>query len=259
MKNFLLIFLITFSGMVSNAQNSWNNKKCAVVLTYDDALDIDLDHVIPALDSFNLKGTFYLIGNRPAIANRIPEWRAASKNGHELGNHTLFHPCDGTLPGREWVNKDNDLRNYTVNRAVDEIKSNNILLSAIDGKTKRTFAYPCGDLKIGGAYFYDQLKTDFVGARGVTRGLQDAKEVNLDNINTYSMNGQNGEYMINLVKEAVNSEKLLVFLFHGVGGGHKANVTLEAHHKLISFLKAHQSEIWVAPMVDVAEFIKTKQ
>ena len=38
---------------------------------------------------------------------------------------------------------------YTVQRMVDEIRMNNILLEAIDGKTKRTFAYTCGDMKIG--------------------------------------------------------------------------------------------------------------
>lgn len=259
MKIFVLFFLISFATVTVNAQSSWNNKKCAVVLTYDDALDIDLDNVVPVLDSFNLKGTFYLIGNRPAIANRIPEWRVVAKNGHELGNHTLFHPCVGSLPGRAWVTKDFDLNNYTVKREVEEIRANNILLSAIDGKTKRTFAYPCGDLKVGGEYFYNQLKDEFAGARGVTQGLEYAKDVNLDDIKCYPINGQDGAYLISLVKEAIQSQKLLVFLFHGVGGGHRANVSLQAHRELLSFLKAHESEIWVAPMVDVAEFIKAKQ
>nr|MBC7612275.1 polysaccharide deacetylase family protein [Pseudopedobacter sp.] len=259
MKTYILLFLIALTSFQCQAQNSWNNKKCAVVLTYDDAISIDLDNVVPALDSFNLKGTFYLIGSSATVANRIPEWRAVAKNGHELGNHSLFHPCDGSLPGRSFVTKDHDLSTYTVTRAVDEIKSNNIILSAIDGKTKRTFAYPCGDLTIGGNFFYENLKKDFVAARGVFPGLQQAKEVNLDNINTYLINGQYGTYMINLVKEALKTNTLLVFLFHGVGGGHSLNVSLAAHHQLLSFLKAHEKEIWVAPMVEVAEFIRTKQ
>ena len=49
----------------------WNGKQCAVVLTYDDAIDIDLDNVVPALDSVALKGTFYLIGQSPVVANRM--------------------------------------------------------------------------------------------------------------------------------------------------------------------------------------------
>jgi sialate O-acetylesterase len=47
-----------------------------------------------------------------------------------------------------------------------------------------------------------------------------------------------------------------VFLFHGVGGEHSLNVSLEAHSRLLHFLKQNQENIWTAPMVDVAEYIK---
>lgn len=259
MKRYATLLLIAFFNLNCKAQTDWNHKQCAVVLTYDDAINADLDNVVPELDAFNFKGTFYLIGSSAVVVKRMSEWRAIAKNGHELGNHTLFHPCDGTLPGRSFVTKDHDLSTYTVRRAVDEIKACNTLLSAIDGKTERTFAYPCGDLKIGGTYFYESLKNDFVGARGVTPGLKTLNEVNLEDINCYGINGQDGEYMINLVKEAMKTHTLLVFLFHGVGGGHNINVSFEAHHQLLSFLKAHEKEIWVAPMVEVAKYIKERQ
>jgi peptidoglycan/xylan/chitin deacetylase (PgdA/CDA1 family) len=249
------------AGHAAEAQtaNTWNNKQCAVVLTYDDAVDVDLDNAIPALDSLKLRGTFYLIGSAPAVNKRLPEWRKAAQRGHELGNHALFHPCDGTLPGRGFVTPDNDLSKYTVSRAVGEIRANNTLLNAIDGKTARTFAYPCGDRQIGGVNFYDQLKNDFVAARGVTGGLQTAAQVQLDNIDCYMINGQDAKYMIDLVKQAQQSHTLLVFLFHGVGGGHSLNVDLAAHRQLLRYLKAHEKEIYIAPMVEVAEKIKVAQ
>ena len=237
----------------------WNNKQCAVVLTYDDAIDVDLDNVVPALDSLKFRGTFYLIGSSPVVTKRLPEWRRAAGRGHELGNHALFHPCDGSLPGRGFVTPDHDLSKYTVGRAVDEIRANNTLLTAIDGKTTRTFAYPCGDLQIGGVKFYDQLKNDFVAARGVAPGLQTAAQVDRSNVDAYSINGQTGDYMIDLVKQAQASHTLLVFLFHGVGGGHALNVALPAHRQLLRYLKAHEKDIWVAPLVDVAEKIKAGQ
>ncbi|WP_201982230.1 polysaccharide deacetylase family protein [Hymenobacter rubidus] len=243
----------------AQAPTTWNNKQCAVVLTYDDAIDVDLDNVVPALDSLKFRGTFYLIGSSPVVARRLKEWRQAAARGHELGNHALFHPCDGSLPGRGFVTPDHDLSKYTVGRAADEIRANNTLLRAIDGKTARTFAYPCGDLQIGGVPFYNQLKQDFVAARGVTPGLQTAAQVALDNVAAYSINGQPGQYLIDLVKQAQQSHTLLVFLFHGVGGGHPLNVALPAHRQLLRYLKAHEKEIWVAPMVDVAEKIKLEQ
>jgi len=262
MKNIIFLAgLLSFCSLTASAQSPqlWNNKQCAVVLTYDDAIDVDLDNVIPALDSMKLKGTFYLIGSSPVIDKRMPEWRLAAKHGHELGNHALYHPCDGSLPGRGFVSPDHDLSKYTVSRAVSEVRLNNTLLKAIDGKTDRTFAYPCGDLSIGGVLFYDHLKKDFAGARGVSSGMQNAADVKLDNIRCYGINGQSAEYMIDLVKQAQKSHTLLVFLFHGVGGGHSLNVDLQAHSKLLHYLKDNQKIIWVAPMVDVAKEIRSRQ
>ena len=241
---------------VAQSLHPWNNKDCAVVLTYDDAIDADLDNAVPALDSLKLKATFYLIGSSPVLNKRINEWRLAAKNGHELGNHSLFHPCDGTMPGRSFVNAENDLSRYTVTRAVNEIRVTNTLLKAIDGKDKRTFAYPCGDLTIGGKNFYDQLKKDFAAARGVSPGLESAGHIDLDNVKCFMINGQTADYMIGLVNQAMKEHKLLVFLFHGVGGGHNINVGLKEHSKLLHYLKSNQRNIWIAPMVEVAAFIQ---
>jgi sialate O-acetylesterase len=253
---------LLLAGSAARAQTTtsvWNGKQCAVVLTYDDAIDVDLDNALPALDSLGLRGTFYLIGSSAVVAKRLPEWRRAAQRGHELGNHALMHPCDGSLPGRSFVTPDNDLSKYTVRRAVAEIRATNTLLQAIDGKTARTFAYPCGDRQIGGVNFYDQLKTDFVAARGVTGGLQTPAQVQLDNVDCYSINGQSAAYMLDLVKKAQQSHTLLVFLFHGVGGGHSLNVELGAHRQLLRYLKAHELDIWVAPMVEVAERVRAVQ
>lgn len=256
----LAVFVLT-AATAAFAQDLkvFNNKQCAVVLTYDDAIDIDLDNVVPALDSLNLKGTFYIIGSSPVIDKRIAEWRKIAAKGHELGNHALFHPCDGTKPGRSFVTAENDLSKYTVERAVKEIRMNNTLLKAIDGKDKRTFAYPCGDLTINGDFFYKQLVNDFAGARGVTAGLQAPADVDLSNIRCYGINGESAEYMIDLVKKAQASHTVLVFLFHGVGGGHGINVSLDAHSKLLHYLKNNEKDIWIAPMVDVAERVSAVQ
>lgn len=253
----VLVFIV--QAGLAQTTTTWNNKQCAVVLTYDDAIDADLDNVLPALDSVGLKGTFYLIGSSPVVSKRMSEWRKAAKEGHELGNHALFHPCDGTLPNRSFVAPDNDLSKYTVSRAVSEIRITNTLLTAIDGKTVRTFAYPCGDLKIGDTYFYTGLKNDFAGARGVTPGMQTITQVDLTNIDCYAINGQDANYMIGLVKQAMQTHTLLVFLFHGVGGGHPINVDLKAHSRLLHFLKQNEGRIWIAPMVQVAGYIKARQ
>ncbi len=55
-----IALLFPLSALFAQTDTTWNQKKCAVVLTYDDGLNIDLSHVIPALDSVNLKATFYI-------------------------------------------------------------------------------------------------------------------------------------------------------------------------------------------------------
>ncbi|QJW91556.1 polysaccharide deacetylase family protein [Spirosoma taeanense] len=249
-----LLFLINHA-LIAQVPAGWHGKKCAVALTYDDALQVHLDKVIPVLDSLGLKGTFYLSGNFPGVRARLNDWKKAAAHGHELGNHTLFHPCTSQKPGRSWVNPTYDLSKYTVPRIVDEIRMTNTLLAAIDGKTQRTFAYPCGDTKIGDVDYFAQVKNDFVAARGVTTEMRRASEINLADVGAYGMNGESGEEMIALVKKAMETNSVLVFLFHGVGGEHNLNVALPEHNKLVRFLKQHEKEVWIAPFIDVAQSV----
>src|SRR5215204_2407607 len=253
-----LLICFIFSSVNAQSNTTWNGKKCAVVLTYDDGLNVDLTNVIPALDSVGLKGTFYISDYFNGLNAQIPGWKKAALKGHELANHTLWHACEGGRAGREFV-KEYDLRFYTVKRMADEIRGMNNILKAIDGKDKRTFAFPCGDTKIHDTAYIDGLKNEFVAARGVRSEMPPIEKVDLYNLPCYMMSGQTGEQMIELVKQAITNGRMLVFLFHGVGGEHGLNVSLEAHRKLLQFLKQNEKDLWVAPMIDVASYIKDYQ
>ena len=52
--------LLSLQLQAQSGNNTWHGKKCAVVLTYDDAIDQHLDNAVPVLDSLHLKATFYL-------------------------------------------------------------------------------------------------------------------------------------------------------------------------------------------------------
>lgn len=244
-------------GETLDETKPWKGKKCAVVLTYDDALNVHLDHAITLLDSLSLKGTFYIAGSFPGFKNRMNEWKRAADRGHELGNHTLFHPCDASLSGRSWVNPENDLSKYTLKRITDEIRLTNTLLESVDGKKQRTFAFTCGDTKVGGVEFMNELKNDLAGARAVRARMQKVEEINPYDFDSYMINGETGEQLINLVKKAQSEGKLLVFLFHGVGGEHSLNVSLPAHRELLRYLKENEKEIYIDTMLGVAEHSKT--
>lgn len=254
----LMTVLLIFPAFCIHAQTNttWNGKSCAVVLTYDDGLNVHLSNAIPALDSLGLKGTFYISDYFDGLKHQLSQWRSAAANGHELGNHTVWHPCEGGRPGREFVRADYDLQSYTVGRMVNEIKTMNNLLTAIDGKRKRTFAYPCGDTKIHDTPYIHQLSTDFIAARGVRPAMLPINKIDLQEIPCHTVSGQPGEVLVDWVEQAMASHTLLVFLFHGVGGEHSLNVSLEAHHQLLAFLKAHENEIWIPTMVEAATYIK---
>jgi peptidoglycan/xylan/chitin deacetylase (PgdA/CDA1 family) len=248
-------------GICIQAQSNqqWNGKKCAVVLTYDDGLNVHLTNAIPALDSMSLKGTFYISDYFDGLKDQIPKWRRAAAHGHELANHSIWHPCEGGRPGREFVKPDYDLNNYSVKRMVNEVKEMSNILKAVDGKRTRTFAYPCGDTKIHDTSYIEPMKNDFVAARGVRPEMLTADKIDLYNVPCYPVNGQSGEELMALVKQAMEKHALLVFLFHGVGGEHNLNVSLEAHSRLLHFLRQNQKQIWIATMIDVAEYVKKYQ
>ena len=262
MKKLILFGAILLSVYSAQAQfntQAWRGKKCAVAITYDDALNVHLDHALPLLDSLGLKATFYLTTYTPAFKNRMFEWKAVAAEGHELGNHTLFHPCLGGTPGRSWVRPEYDMSTYTIRRMSDEIRMTNVMLEAIDGLKKRTFAFTCGDMMVSDGSFVEQIKPDFNGARAVRHEMHPIQAVDLYNIDSYAINGESGAQMIDLVEKAMATNSLLVFLFHGVGGEHNINVDLEAHRELLQYIKANEKDIMVAPMVELADHIRDWQ
>ena len=255
-----LVFIALLLSLISHSQSNqpWRGKKCAVVITYDDALDQHLDNAIPVLDSLGLKATFYLTAFSNSMQTRLNDWKNLATKGHELGNHTLYHPCIGGK-GREWVKPEYDMNNYTVQRMIDETRMTNVFLQALDGKTKRTFAFTCGDMKIGDSSFINAMKNDFVAARAVRNEMHKINEVDLYNVDCYMVNNHSFEQMKEWVDKAMQTNSLLVILFHGVGGGNALNVSLPAHRDILKYIKQNEKDIWVAPMLDVAEHVKKWQ
>ncbi|MFO7446084.1 MAG: polysaccharide deacetylase family protein [Ignavibacteriaceae bacterium] len=253
----LLIALLTIfpiSGQNLSGKTPWNNKQCAVSLTYDDAMDVHLDNVVPILDSLGIKATFYITCNFTGFRNRTDEWKQLSVNGHELGNHTLFHPCEGRSQGRVRVY---DLNDYTVQRFKDEVVMTNLVLNLLDGKTRRTFAYPCGHLLAGDSSYVESIKNEFVAARTVHAVMQKIDEIDLYSIGCFMVINQTGEELIELVKKAEETNSYITFIFHGVGNN-PDYVPLEVHNKLVDYLKQNEDKIWVAPLIDVADYIEKR-
>ena len=253
----LLILILTVFAFSSNAQFKWpNGAKAAVVFTYDDGLDCDLDVVVPQLDEFGLKGTFFCTGNSPSLYNRTEEWRAITKRGHELGNHTLFHPCDGT--GQDWVKPEYDLRTYTPEQIVAELKTANTLLKAIDGKTERSYGYTCSHFVANGVDFTDSIKNIFVAARcdGPIPEAMDGYKT----WKTPSFMSVEPEIddLIAKVDEAKAKGTIVVFMFHNVGGGY-LNTAADVHKQLLQYVSENSDDLYSDSFINVMKYVKENQ
>jgi peptidoglycan/xylan/chitin deacetylase (PgdA/CDA1 family) len=239
-----------------------NGAKAAVALTYDDGIDVDLDHVAPDLEAAGLRGTFYVPGGSESLRKRLPEWRALAARGHELGNHALFHPCLRTVPqgGRDWVRPEYALESYTIPRIVDELQAANTMMLALDGEAVRTLGYNCGDTTAGGSSYVDAARPLFLAARiGEDRIVADVRALDPMLVPSWMVQGVSGEEMIAFVKKAVDAGGLAVFMFHGVGGGHSIDVSREAHQRLVGWLAANHEMVWTDTFRTVMQHVTAEQ
>lgn len=244
----------------SNSVFRWpNGVKAAVSLAYDDALPSQLETAIPQLNALGLKGSFYLPLAADTVQQRLSDWRAAAAQGHELGNHTLFHQCAKSLPGRDWVIEDRDLDQTSASRLLAEIRLGNAFLQSIDGKTQRTFTAPCTDQLAAGTPYLPLLTADFVAMKTVVGGVvADMQQLNIHAVPVIAPSDLTGEQLIALVKAAGAKGTMVNFTFHGIGGDH-LSISSQAHAQLLQFLATHKDEYWTDTFLHLMQYVKTEQ
>ncbi|TDP62832.1 polysaccharide deacetylase family protein [Roseateles toxinivorans] len=257
MKKLVALLLALGMAQASHADTfKWpGGAKAAVSLSYDDALNSQLDNALPALNAHGLRATFYLTLASEVVAKRLPEWRRAAAQGHELGNHTLYHPCSRSKPGRDWVAPHRDLDKIGVAQLREEILLANAYLQAIDGRTERTFTAPCGDLLAAGQPYLPAIRSGFVAIKSRAGGVApDMAGLDPYDVGTAGPDGASGEALIAIVKEAAAKGTLASITFHGIGGDHLA-VSTEAHEALLKHLAANPEVYWVDSFVNIMGYL----
>ncbi len=234
----------------------------AVSLTYDDGLPIHTTLVGPTLERFGLRGTFY----PPILSNlrQEPErWRELAAAGHELGNHTLFHPCR-RIPADQyaWLDPSYDLSAYSPDRLRAEINVANLVLTLLDGKTKRTFGNTCCHTTIGQGPNEQPIASIvsdiFVAARGALTQQPAVPTNGLDllDVGCISADGRSLQELLSIVEAAQAQRGWAVLMIHGVGSDtHDLHLEQDIHQEFISWL-TQQSALWVAPFIEIATFVQ---
>ncbi|WNJ19063.1 polysaccharide deacetylase family protein [Pontibacter sp. G13] len=251
MPKFLLLAAMVLAGQCAFSQASedpflWpDSQKVAVSLCYDDALDSQLDFALPALEKYQLKATFYLVSSSPSLSNRMEDWKAVAQKGHELGNHSVYHPCRASLPGRDWVPPHQDLDAYSMMQIKEEIRTANTFLQALDGQSERTFNPPCGDRMIEGEDYIEEISDQFVAVKGheTPEGFA-LLHVPFD---------ISGDSLISLIQQAPEGVGLINLVFHGVGGDY-LTTSAEAHEELLRFLSKNEDLYYVDTYLNIMRY-----
>lgn len=250
-QSILLSLLIVFAVPALAGGSAWpNGEKAAVSLSYDDTLDSQLDNALPILNKYKIKASFYLKLSSPVLYARLDEWRAAAALGHELGNHSVYHPCSASQPGMEWVLPYYDLDKYTVEQMREEIMTANTFLKAIDGRAERTLTPPCLHHMTGNGNYLPAIRELFVGIKGAETNLPPGSELLLPS-------GTSGAELIALVKKVAEKGGVANIIFHGVGGDH-LSVSKEAHEQLVSYLAKNRDTYWTDTYLNIMKYVNAE-
>lgn len=229
-----------------SAEYAWPGRaRAAVSLTYDDSMESQLAHAATHLKQAGLRATFFL----NEVADDAP-WRALREHGHELGGHTLHHPCPRSFEVPTTPSEELDLARMAL-----ELDGDLAQLQRLGQAPPFSFAYPCGITWVGAQQSYVGLVRErFFAARLA------ADEGSPDPTDPYMIPAQFGLVSLfeldRAVQRAVDEGRWLVLGFHGVGGGW---LITEAHvHEQFVMALAARKDVWVAPFGAVAQHLASR-
>lgn len=254
-----LLICLLFPALAASAGAWPPGRLCAVSLTYDDGLDSQILNAAFDLNQAGLKGTFFPTGSSPMVLANPAPWKALAAQGHELGSHTMIHPCSKSMA---FVKKGNALEDYDDARMSKELDDSIAFLQGLGFRHPRSFAYPCGATQIGEGgkkHSYTPLvSARFRFVRGVGNLLADPATVDLGNTPGWDGSSVNIQGWKAVIERAKSQGAWLIIMFHGVGGDYlKADES--DHQELLKLLKKEQASVWTVPFGQAAAAVEAYQ
>lgn len=105
-----------------------DGKEASFALTFDDNCPSSFNTIVPLLNKYGYKATFFIIAGRVTSDAEWLKWKNLSDNGFEIGNHTMNH---FNLP---YVK--------SINRLMSEINDSHSLIEQKIGLPPFSFAHP---------------------------------------------------------------------------------------------------------------------
>jgi hypothetical protein len=261
---FLITVLIMLLAKVIFAQQTatvfpWpDGKHAAISLSFDDARTSQVEVGTALLDQYGIKATFFVVPSNVQL--NLDGWKKAIDSGHEIGNHTVNHPCSGNFL---WSKK-NALENYTLDNMHEELVEGNIQIQRLLGVKPEVFAYPCGQKFVGrgsNTKSYVPLVAElFVLGRGWRdESANDPDFCDLSQIAAIEMDGKNFDEILPLLEDAKKNGQWLVLAGHEMGEAGYQTTRLAMLKKLFEYVQEPANGIWIAPMGTVAKYIQKQR
>jgi beta-glucosidase len=233
-------------------------KKMAISLTFDDARLSQPDLGIPLLDKYGVKATFYLSPDN--MMKRLDEWRKAASNGHDIGNHSLLHPCTGNF---DW-SRQKALENYTLMSMNAELDSANQVINKELGITPVSFAFPCGQKFVGrGEYtksYIPVVAAKFESGRGwLDEGPNDPVFCDLSQLTGMELDSKSFEQVKVLIETARKKGSWLVLAGHEMNDSGVQTSILSTIEAICKYAADPANGIWIDNVHAIASYIKEKR
>lgn len=247
------------TGKTTSEKIRWpDGKKLAISLSFDDARYSQVDSGTAVLDKYGVKATFYVV---PAsVEKRLEGWKKAVAAGHEIGNHTLSHPCTGNYA----FSRRNALEDYTLKKMRYQLTECNNRIRELLGVNAQVFAYPCGQKFVGrgkNIRSYVPLVADlFISGRGwLDEAANDAAFCDLAQITGMEMDGKNFKEILSLIESAKETGAWLTLAGHEMASGGEQTTNLKMLEELMQYAQDPANGIWIAPVGVVAKYIRDQR
>ena len=261
---FLQIVILFFISNDASAQQKdssfiWpDGNRVAISLTFDDARMSQVDSGISLLDQYGVKATFYVVPSRVKL--RLEGWRKAVLNKHEIGNHSLVHPCTGNFA---W-SRGSALEDYSLKRMKQELISANDSIEDLLGVIPTSFAYPCGEAFVGrgaATKSYVPLVAElfFTGRGWLDEGPNDPAFCDFAQLTGMEMDGKDFNQILLIISQAREHGSWIVLAGHEMGEGGQQTTRLKMLNQLLAYAKNPENKIWIAPVHTVASYIKEQR
>jgi peptidoglycan/xylan/chitin deacetylase (PgdA/CDA1 family) len=233
-------------------------KRAAVSLTFDDARASQLDAGIPILNAHGIKATFYV--SMDGVNKRLNDWKAVVAAGHEIGNHSMRHPCTGNFT---W-SRQKALEDYTLAQMAAELDQANSKIEGLLGVHPVTYAYPCGLKYVGrgeGTKSYVPLVARrFLAGRGWRdEGANDPAYCDPAQLMTIEFDGLTFEQLKALVDETTKNGFWLVLCGHDIGPGGRQTTRVDTLRAFCEYARDPANDLWVDTVANIARYVKDQQ